>query len=124
MFVKVTIGKKEYFPGIDRISYEGPDFGNMKSFKYYDRTETVPVEGEGAALHAAWVWSKENAENRTLKEICRPFIKLKELSRKKPIPANRQIYDRQSTLFQELTKTICTEKNRIFDLNEKVQTAG
>jgi len=90
--------------------------------------ETVPVEGEGAALgavlHAAWVWGKENAENRTLKEICRPFIKLKELSRKKPIPANRQVYDRQSTLFQELSKTVCSGESRIFEFGEKVAAAS
>ena len=37
MSVKVTIGKKEYFPGIGKIPYEGPDSQNVLSFKYYDK---------------------------------------------------------------------------------------
>lgn len=86
-------------------------------------TETVPVEGEGAALgaalHAAWVWSKENGKNDSLKEICSPFVKLREERRKKPNPANRRIYDCQSKLFHELTKTICTKESKIFELSEK-----
>ena len=90
--------------------------------------ETVPVEGEGAALgaalHAAWVWSNENAETKTLKEICRPFIKVRESSRKKPIQANRQVYDRQSTLFRELANTVCPGKSRIFEFGEKVAAAS
>ena len=90
--------------------------------------ETVPVEGEGAALgaalHAAWVWSNENAETRSLKEICRPFIKVRESSRKKPIQANRQVYDRQSTLFRELANTVCPGKSRIFEFGEKVAAAS
>lgn len=90
--------------------------------------ETVPVEGEGAALgaamHAAWVWTKENERNDSLKEICSPFVKLREEHRKKPDPANRRIYDCQSTLFHELTKTVCTGKGRIFEFGEKAVAAS
>ena len=38
MSVKVTLGKKEYFPGIEQIPYEGPDSKNILAFKYYDET--------------------------------------------------------------------------------------
>jgi len=41
MSVKVTIGKKEYFPGIGQIPYEGPDSKNVLSFKYYDENKVV-----------------------------------------------------------------------------------
>jgi len=84
-------------------------------------SETVPVESEGAALgaalHATWVWNKENGNNESLKDICQPFVKLKEESRKKPNLANRQVYENQSKLFNELTKTICADSNKIFDLS-------
>ncbi len=84
-------------------------------------SETVPIEGEGAALgaalHAAWVWSKENVKMDSLKDICQPFVKLKEENRKKPNLANRQVYDNQSKLFQELATTICIDKNKIFEMS-------
>lgn len=41
MSIKITIGNKEYFPGIDRIKYEGLDSKNMMSFKYYDENRVV-----------------------------------------------------------------------------------
>jgi xylose isomerase len=41
MSVKVTIGNKEYFPGIGKINYEGPDSKNVLSFKYYDESKVV-----------------------------------------------------------------------------------
>jgi xylose isomerase len=41
MSVKVTIGKKEYFPGIEKIKYEGPDSQNPLAFKYYDENKVV-----------------------------------------------------------------------------------
>ena len=37
----VTIGKKEYFPGIGKIPYEGPDSNNPLAFKYYDENKKV-----------------------------------------------------------------------------------
>lgn len=41
MSVKVTIGKKEYFPGIGKIPFEGPDSDNPLAFKYYDENRKV-----------------------------------------------------------------------------------
>ena len=41
MSIKITIGNKEYFPGINRIKYEGSDSKNMMSFKYYDENRVV-----------------------------------------------------------------------------------
>ncbi|MDR1898920.1 MAG: xylose isomerase, partial [Treponema sp.] len=35
------IGKKEYFPGIKKIKYEGPKSGNPLAFKYYDAEKKV-----------------------------------------------------------------------------------
>ena len=32
---------KEFFPGIEKIRYEGPDSGNMLAFKHYDENEKV-----------------------------------------------------------------------------------
>jgi xylulokinase len=41
-------------------------------------TETVPVEGEGAALgaaiHAAWVWGKDKDSEITLENLVRDFV--------------------------------------------------
>ena len=41
MSIKVTVGKKEYFPGINQIKYEGPDSKNSLAFKYYDENKVV-----------------------------------------------------------------------------------
>lgn len=41
MSVKVTVGKKEYFPGIHKIKYEGSDSKNPLAFKYYDENKIV-----------------------------------------------------------------------------------
>lgn len=41
MTVQVTIGDQEYFPGIERIPYEGPDSDNVLAFKYYDENRVV-----------------------------------------------------------------------------------
>jgi len=35
------IGSREYFPGIERITYEGPDSDNPLAFKYYDENREV-----------------------------------------------------------------------------------
>lgn len=39
--MKVTIGAKEYFPGIGQIAYEGPQSKNPLAFKYYDANKVV-----------------------------------------------------------------------------------
>lgn len=41
MSTTVTIGAKEYFPGINKIQYEGPDSKNPLAFKYYDENKVV-----------------------------------------------------------------------------------
>jgi xylose isomerase len=39
--IKVTLGSKEYFPGIQKILYEGKDSRNPFAFKYYDENKKV-----------------------------------------------------------------------------------
>ncbi len=41
MSVHVTIGDREYFRGISRIPFEGPDSDNVLAFKYYDEHRVV-----------------------------------------------------------------------------------
>ncbi len=69
--------------------------------------ETIPVEGEGAALgaalHAAWVWLKENGESHPVQEIVQPFVLLDENRRKKPHPRNLEKYRIQKRLFHSLS---------------------
>lgn len=76
--------------------------------------EVVPVEGEGAALgaafHAAWVWFKENGEHYTIKEILQPFLKLDESKRKRPNQANVGIHRIQKQLFHALSSRLQGQK--------------
>ena len=69
--------------------------------------DTVPVQGEGAALgaaiHAAWVWHKESGDNYTLNEVARPFVILDESQRKKPLASNREAYRIQKRLYRALS---------------------
>jgi len=39
--MKITTGKKEYFPGIDKIEYEGKESDNPLAFRYYDEDRMV-----------------------------------------------------------------------------------
>ena len=41
MSTKVTIGTQEYFQGIGKIPYEGPESKNSLAFKYYDENKVV-----------------------------------------------------------------------------------
>jgi len=41
MSIEVTLGGKEFFPGIKKIIYEGPDSKNPLAFKYYDENKMV-----------------------------------------------------------------------------------
>ena len=41
MSVTLTLGNKEYFPGIRQIKYEGPDSKNPLAFKFYDPDKVV-----------------------------------------------------------------------------------
>ncbi|MFC1500182.1 xylulokinase [Candidatus Zixiibacteriota bacterium] len=67
-------------------------------------TETIPVPGEGAALgaaiHAAWVWQKEEGNGYNLREIANPFVVPDESRRKMPLEKNREPYRIQKRLFR------------------------
>jgi len=67
-------------------------------------TETVPVSGEGAALgaaiHAAWVWQKEQQIGYTLGEVAAPFVIPDESRRRRPRETDREAYRIQKRLFQ------------------------
>ena len=41
MSLKVTLGNKEYFPGINQIQFEGKESNNPLAFKYYDENRVV-----------------------------------------------------------------------------------
>ncbi len=41
MSIKVTIGEREYFPGIGKIPFEGPQSKDPLAFKYYDEDRVV-----------------------------------------------------------------------------------
>lgn len=70
-------------------------------------TETVPVVGEGAALgaalHAAWVWFKENGQPRSIQDVVAPFVVLDEKRRKKPEAKNIPVYRAMKELFHALS---------------------
>ena len=69
--------------------------------------ETIPVEGEGAALgaalHAAWVWKKENGEKISLEELTGTFVLLQENRRRSPLPPNVEAYRIQKRLFAAIS---------------------
>lgn len=73
-------------------------------------TETVPVEGEGAALgaalHATWVWLKEEGEEIGLENLTAPFVRLKESLRKTPRPEYRESHRLQKALFHALSQKL------------------
>lgn len=72
--------------------------------------DTIPVEGEGAAvgaaLHAAWVWLKESGEDQSIDEIVAPFLVMDESNRKSPIPANVKVYKHQKDLYSSLSSRL------------------
>jgi xylose isomerase len=39
--MKMTIGDREFFPGIGRIAYEGPKSKNPLAFRWYDEQRVV-----------------------------------------------------------------------------------
>lgn len=41
MTTRIHIGKREYFPGIERIRYEGPESDNPLAFKAYDENREI-----------------------------------------------------------------------------------
>lgn len=73
-------------------------------------TEAVPVRGEGAALgaaiHAAWVWYREEGRGRTLAELSAPFVILDEEARRRPERAHRESYMLLRRLYRALTARV------------------
>ncbi len=69
--------------------------------------ETVPVEGEGAALgaalHASWVWLKENGKPHSIQNVVAPFVVLDEKRRKKPETEHIAVYRAMKQLFHALS---------------------
>ena len=78
-------------------------------------TEVVPVQGEGAALgaalHAAWVFQKENGNKIPLKQIVQPFMSLLENKRQYPLPENVARYRIIKKMFDALSKLVRGKKS-------------
>jgi xylulokinase len=72
--------------------------------------ESVPVEGEGAALgaavHAAWVWLDEEERGVPIQDVVSRFVRLDERRRKRPEPANLEIYRGQKRVFDALSRRL------------------
>ena len=70
----------------------------------------VLVEGEGAAmgaaLHAAWVYEKENGREVALADLVQPFIQLREAMRIKPNPAHLDLYRPMKKAFFALSARV------------------
>ena len=46
--MSITLGEKEYFPGIGQVMFEGKDSDNPLAFKWYD--ENRMVAGKTSAM--------------------------------------------------------------------------
>jgi xylulokinase len=72
--------------------------------------ETVPVEGEGAALgaalHAAWVWGRENGLQVPLRDLTDAFVQLAEDRRCQPEPGSVERHRIQRALFTALSRRV------------------
>lgn len=72
--------------------------------------ETVPVRGEGAALgaaiHAAWVWTKEQRDAVPLSEVAKPFVLFDEDRRTVPAAERAPVYRAQARLFRALSERV------------------
>ncbi|HSG81500.1 MAG TPA: FGGY family carbohydrate kinase [Gemmatimonadota bacterium] len=72
--------------------------------------ETVPVQGEGAALgaaiHAAWVWYREEGDERGLEGVARPFVVLDEARRARPDPQQRATYEVLRRLYRAVSRRL------------------
>ena len=72
--------------------------------------DAVPVKGEGsalgAALHAAWVWLKEEGDAPPLQELVDPFVLLEQSRRKSPIPENVAVYRKMKDAFRGLSRRL------------------
>ena len=78
-------------------------------------TETVPVEGEGAALgaaiHAAWVYFKQEDSNFELESLTNDFVKLDECNRK--CPKNTEVYRKLKTAYHEISLRLRSKAGEI-----------
>lgn len=88
-------------------------------------TDAVPVRGEGAALgaaiHAAWVWHREQGSGRTMTEVSAPFLSLDESGRRSPEPAHRPTYDLLRRLYRALSRRVRgMEGEDPFDLRQEL----
>lgn len=76
--------------------------------------DTVPVEGEGAALgaaiHAAWVWTREEGGERPLAEVTAPFVVLEEARRKRPRREARPAMELLRRLYRSVSRRIRGEE--------------
>ena len=45
--MSVTLGNREYFPGISKIKFEGPQSDNPLSYKWYDEKNRILNAGVG-----------------------------------------------------------------------------
>ncbi len=67
--------------------------------------ETIPVEGEGAALgaamHAAWIYFKQEQPDYSLQSLTDTFVKVNEAERKEP--ANAEGYKPLKKTFHEIS---------------------
>ncbi len=72
--------------------------------------ETIPVEGEGAALgaaiHAAWVYLCEKGEKPLLSQLAASFIKMDEHKRCRPIQKNVTVYRDLKKIYASLSKRV------------------
>jgi xylulokinase len=72
--------------------------------------ESVPVRGEGAALgaaiHAAWVWTRERGEETSLDRLCARFVHLDESRRATPRPDAVRAHRLQKRLYRALTDRV------------------
>ncbi|MBD3224544.1 MAG: hypothetical protein GF313_07430 [Caldithrix sp.] len=86
--------------------------------------EVVPVKGEGAAigaaLHAAWVYQKENENTNDLKNLCQQFVQLDEKRRK--YPKNHQCYDIPKQVYHEVSMRLRHSYNKdAFSLTHEIR---
>ncbi|MFZ0390893.1 MAG: FGGY family carbohydrate kinase [Calditrichia bacterium] len=71
-------------------------------------TETVPVKGEGAALgaaiHAAWVYLKQDDPKFSLRNLTNQFVKLNESQRKSP--RDTKVYRPLKDVYHEFSRRL------------------
>jgi len=85
--------------------------------------ETVPVQGEGAALgaavHSAWVYFKNSNGEYSLEEIADIFVKIDNSRRK--FPRNQDVYNKIRQSYEEISRRLRTGNGKsdpFYDLSE------